>query len=168
MDQASGLSFLNVGSGSGYLSSIVSVLVGPRGSVHGVEIHANVVKWSQERFAEFSRSVTSGTIARDVRFVVGNALSIDAERNCRYDRIYCGAQGKDVDAEFFMKLLKPGGIMVGPFDDKLQLIRRAHSDDSFDSKLISRVRFAEMVRPGGSASPKGGGLVVGRATASGV
>ena len=77
MAQSSGLSFLNIGSGSGYLSSIVSILVGPQGSVHGVEIWPNVVTWSQERFAEFSRTVTPGTIARDVRFVCGNALNID-------------------------------------------------------------------------------------------
>ena len=40
----------------------------------------------QERFAEFSRTVTPGSIALGVRFVRGNALNSDHERNCKYDR----------------------------------------------------------------------------------
>ena len=40
----------------------------------------------QERFAEFSRTVTPGSIALGVRFVRGNALNSDHERSCKYDR----------------------------------------------------------------------------------
>jgi protein-L-isoaspartate O-methyltransferase len=45
-------SFLNIGSGSGYLSAIAAVLLGPRGIVHGIDINQKAVKHSRQCFYE--------------------------------------------------------------------------------------------------------------------
>lgn len=46
-----------------------------------------------------------------------------------------------------MKLLKPNGIMVGPFNDKLLRIRRSPNSQEFTCEQLSGVRFAALVRP---------------------
>lgn len=51
-------------------------------------------------------------------FVVGNCLEIPAESR-QYDRVYCGA-GVQKDHEDYMKnLLKLGGILVMPLEEKV-------------------------------------------------
>lgn len=125
MEPGSGHAFLNVGSGTGYFSSLAAFLVGSSGTVHSIEVFPKVVKWSKQRFAEFGavplipgmphHGVNRDVLAKDMKWVTGNALAIDVERNCKYDRIYVGAQGVEDDIRHLMRLLKPGGIMVGPF-----------------------------------------------------
>lgn len=53
-------------------------------------------------------------------FVVGNCLEIPAESR-QYDRVYCGA-GVQKDHEDYMKnLLKLGGILVMPLEEKVSV-----------------------------------------------
>eukprot|EP01052_Picozoa_sp_SAG31_P002566 SAG31_NODE_91_length_26366_cov_6.792211_14_plen_428_part_00 len=56
----------------------------------------------------------------EVTFAVGNALTLDS-RKCpaRYDRIYVAAQGEREDLMRLRGFLKPGGILIGPFDSQL-------------------------------------------------
>lgn len=59
-------------------------------------------------------------------FVVGNCLDIPAESR-QYDRVYCGA-GVQKDHEDYMRnLLKPGGILVMPLEEKVSVGRLARS-----------------------------------------
>lgn len=87
IEPSSGLSFLNIGSGTGYLSSIAAFLVGAEGSVHSIEVYPKVVEWAKQKFAEFGgtpiipgmphRGCNRDVLAKDFKFVVGNALAID-------------------------------------------------------------------------------------------
>jgi protein-L-isoaspartate O-methyltransferase len=187
MEPGSGHSFLNIGSGTGYLSSLAAFLVGTDGSVHSIEVFPKVVEWAKQKFAEFGavplipglahHGRNRDVLARDFKFVEGNALAIDVrpyplssvliphpeqepwltpvcrdlhvqvEHNCKYDRIYVGAQGVDADVRFLMRLLKPGGVLVGPFSDKLLRVRRSDDGEKFTSEQISGVRFTQLVRP---------------------
>ena len=54
---AVGMSFLNLGSGSGYLSCMAAVLVGSSGASHGVELRSDVVKHARRATATWIRRI---------------------------------------------------------------------------------------------------------------
>ncbi|XP_029970589.1 protein-L-isoaspartate O-methyltransferase domain-containing protein 1 [Salarias fasciatus] len=141
-----GLSFLNLGSGTGYLSTMVGLIIGPFGVNHGVELHTDVVEYAREKLDEFiknSDSFDKFEFCEPV-FVVGNCLEISTDSH-QYDRIYCGA-GVQKEQENYMKvLLKVGGILVMPIEDQLtQIIRTGQS--TWESKNILAVSFASLAQ----------------------
>ncbi|XP_051948158.1 protein-L-isoaspartate O-methyltransferase domain-containing protein 2-like [Xyrauchen texanus] len=147
LDLQPGLSFLNLGSGTGYLSTMVGLILGPFGVNHGVELHADVVEYAYQKldyFIKNSDSFDKFEVCEPV-FVVGNCLEIPPE--CRqYDRVYCGA-GVQKEYENYMKnLLKVGGILVLPLEEKLTKITRT-GQSSWETKKIIAVTFAPLVQP---------------------
>lgn len=141
-----GLSFLNLGSGTGYLSTMVGLIIGPFGVNHGVELHKDVVEYARERLEEFIKSSDSFDKFEfcEPHFVVGNCLEISSDSH-QYDRIYCGA-GVQKDHENYMKvMLKVGGILVMPIEDQLTQITRT-GQSSWESKNILAVSFAPLVQ----------------------
>ena len=50
-----GLSFLNLGSGTGYLNTIVGLALGSNGLNHGVEIYEDVIDYANKKLSEFKR-----------------------------------------------------------------------------------------------------------------
>ena len=103
MELKNGLSFLNIGSGSGYLSCLASCLLGDSGLTHGIDVSPEVVKHSElcceKWFAHILKRREEGetdapVISKEgVSFVCGNCFNIDIEKSissCRYDRIYVG------------------------------------------------------------------------------
>ncbi|XP_065751491.1 protein-L-isoaspartate O-methyltransferase domain-containing protein 1 isoform X2 [Phocoena phocoena] len=114
-----GLSFLNLGSGTGYLSTMVGLILGPFGINHGIELHSDVVEYAKEKLESFIKNSDSFDKFEfcEPAFVVGNCLQIASDSH-QYDRVYCGA-GVQKDHEHYMKiLLKVGGILVMPVEDQ--------------------------------------------------
>jgi protein-L-isoaspartate O-methyltransferase len=115
-------SFLNIGSGTGYLSSIVSQVLGKDAYMYGVEIYPDVVQHcieSIQRWTDARRTacIDKTFVEPSMEFVCGNGLDIDpnnGESTFGFDRIYVGAS---VGQEHLVKvanLLRPGGILVAP------------------------------------------------------
>lgn len=118
-----GLSFLNLGSGTGYLSTMVGLILGPFGINHGIELHSDVVEYAKEKLESFIKNSDSFDKFEfcEPAFVVGNCLQIASDSH-QYDRIYCGA-GVQKDHENYMKiLLKVGGILVMPIEDQPRVL----------------------------------------------
>ncbi|KAK1172800.1 protein-L-isoaspartate O-methyltransferase domain-containing protein 1 [Acipenser oxyrinchus oxyrinchus] len=142
-----GLSFLNLGSGTGYLSTMVGLIIGPFGVNHGVELHTDVVEYAREKLDDFIKDGDSFDKFEfcEPSFVVGNCLEISSDCH-QYDRIYCGA-GVQKDHENYMKiLLKVGGILVMPIEDQLTQIMRT-GQSTWESKNILAVSFAPLIQP---------------------
>ena len=113
-----GLSFLNIGSGTGYLSTIVGVMLGPYGINHGVDIHKDVIEYAMHRVNEFMQYSKgfNGINFSEPQFVLGNVLCLNNNR--KYDRIYCGARvPSDVFLQKIKSLLKEKGVLVYPFQE---------------------------------------------------
>jgi len=145
-------SFLNVGSGTGYLSCIVASILGPNsGDVqYGVEIHEEVIehchasieKWLQSQEAEVSSKC-------NINFAHGNGLNIDpmqGEARIGFDRIYVGATIRSRNLHKLTRLLAPNGILVGPIDsDDLIKVKRTGCGTDFVEESIACVRFASLL-----------------------
>lgn len=52
--------------------------------------------------------------------MVGNCLEIPAESR-QYDRVYCGAGVQKDHEDYMKKLLKLGGILVMPLEEKVSV-----------------------------------------------
>ncbi|XP_041503531.1 protein-L-isoaspartate O-methyltransferase domain-containing protein 2-like isoform X2 [Microtus oregoni] len=119
LDLQPGLSFLNLGSGTGYLSSMVGLILGPFGVNHGVELHSDVTEYAKQKLNVFIR--TSDSFDKfdfcEPLFVTGNCLEI-APDCCQYDRVCCGAGVQKEHEEYMKNLLKVGGILVMPLEEK--------------------------------------------------
>ncbi|CEF65387.1 Protein-L-isoaspartate(D-aspartate) O-methyltransferase family-containing protein [Strongyloides ratti] len=139
-----GLSFLNIGSGTGYFSTVVGFLLGSNGINHGIECRENITEYAREKGSEtlLSKETSLFDWCRPV-FVTGNAFDIDENCVNRYDRIYVGAKVPEGKKLFFPKLLKINGICVMPFRNGLFRVVKK-SEKCYEFKFIARVSFADL------------------------
>ncbi|XP_008841566.1 protein-L-isoaspartate O-methyltransferase domain-containing protein 2 isoform X5 [Nannospalax galili] len=166
LDLQPGLSFLNLGSGTGYLSSMVGLILGPFGVNHGVELHSDVTEYAKQKLDVFIR--TSDSFDKfdfcEPSFVTGNCLEISPDC-CQYDRVYCGAGVQKEHEEYMKNLLKVGGILVMPLEEKVrfplqltfvypvhqslfQLTKITRTGPcAWETKKILAVSFAPLVQP---------------------
>jgi protein-L-isoaspartate O-methyltransferase len=124
------LSFLNVGSGSGYLSCLVASIIGVHSVNHGIEISPLNVTHSQTCIQTWldkyiSSNPTIATTGKDhgIAIVQGNAFDIDMNSALHYDRIYVGAGCPANCKEFFFNLLSDEGILVLPINESNQMVK---------------------------------------------
>uniref|UniRef100_A0AC35UAU0 Protein-L-isoaspartate O-methyltransferase domain-containing protein 1 n=1 Tax=Rhabditophanes sp. KR3021 TaxID=114890 RepID=A0AC35UAU0_9BILA len=141
-----GLCFLNVGSGTGYLSTVVGFILGRTGTNHAIEINEDVVKYALDRLQE-----TRQLKALDVYewcppvFCVGSVFNVDVQANVnKYDRIYIGANVPTTHKLYFMKFLKIGGVAVMPLSLGLYKVKKI-DEKTFNFVCIQSVSFANLV-----------------------
>ncbi|XP_001606631.2 uncharacterized protein LOC100123024 [Nasonia vitripennis] len=141
-----GLSFLNLGSGTGYLSTMAGLLLTHSGTNHGVELHEDCVRYSYDRLEEFkqrSLALDEFDFCEPV-FVQGNCLSIVPNR--RYDRVYCGATCPESHEALIKEFVKVGGILVMPYKDHLVRAKRI-DETKWELESMLPVSFANLVVP---------------------
>jgi protein-L-isoaspartate O-methyltransferase len=150
LELSPGLAFLNIGSGSGYLHTIVSELIAPSAIHHGVDISLECVRFARERLLLMKELGVLSPAATEhlsqIRMVVGNAFLIDPAAGVQYDRIYCGASVPEDKCAFFFRMLKVGGIMVFPSGAAFIKVRKL-SEGSVSRHPFLSVRFADLVLP---------------------
>uniref|UniRef100_A0A8D8W406 Protein-L-isoaspartate O-methyltransferase domain-containing protein 2 n=1 Tax=Cacopsylla melanoneura TaxID=428564 RepID=A0A8D8W406_9HEMI len=142
-----GLSFLNLGSGTGYLSTMAGLILGPNGINHGVELHQEVIDFAVDKLEQFKQQSESMDRYEfcEPRFVQGNCLYLPPDVR-QYDRVYVGAACPE-DKETYMKnLLKVGGILVMPFRDYLVQIKRV-GPNQFKTTRSMQVAFSSLQDP---------------------
>ncbi|KAM9343171.1 protein-L-isoaspartate O-methyltransferase domain-containing protein 2 [Pholidichthys leucotaenia] len=154
LDLHPGLSFLNLGSGTGYLSTMVGLILGPFGVNHGIELHADVIEYAYQKLDSFIKTSESFDKFEfcEPSFVVGNCLEIPPESR-QYDRVYCGAGVQKEHEDYMKNLLKVGGILVMPLEEKLTKITRT-GHNNWESKKIISVSFAPLMLPKHSTNGK--------------
>merc|ERR1719265_1705300 len=136
-----GMSFLNVGSGTGYFSSLVSELIGDSGIIDGLDIWPETVTHAQE----CCQKVNKGHL----HFALGNVYQLDVDQGMRYDRIYLGACA-NARSKYLYRLLEVGGVLVGPFQaGHMQQLRRVvrRTEAHFAVEVLNSVQFTTLVEP---------------------
>jgi protein-L-isoaspartate(D-aspartate) O-methyltransferase len=136
-----GMSFLNVGSGTGYFSSVVSELCGPDAISDGLDIWPELVAHARECCRQVGKD--------HINFTLGNVYQLDVEQGMRYDRIYLGACA-NAKSKYLYRLLEVGGVLVGPFQaGHMQQLRRVvrRTEAHFAVEVLNSVQFATLVEP---------------------
>ncbi len=115
-----GLSFLNLGSGTGYLSTMVGLIIGPYGTNHGVELFRDVIDYANEKLVKFMKYNNAFNPAKFCipQFVLGNSLLMNPSYR-KYDRVYCGAACLPEHEDYLKSLLKINGILIVPARDSV-------------------------------------------------
>ncbi|ODM94054.1 Protein-L-isoaspartate O-methyltransferase domain-containing protein 1 [Orchesella cincta] len=147
LDLQPGMSFLNIGSGTGYFSTMCGLILGKYGVNHGIELYPDVVNYARTKLEEF-QGMSSAIDEFEFcppEFTVGNCLDAIAVSK-RYDRIYCGAACPNDYVCNLIEMLKVGGVCVVPVGDSLLQITRVE-DKKDERKVLLPVSFANLVSP---------------------
>lgn len=86
---STGMSFLNVGSGTGYFSSLAGYILKKHGINHGIELHEDLVDFSKQSITEFIKYGPGD--AREICtpvIIPGNCFQLD-QSQMKYDRYNC-------------------------------------------------------------------------------
>lgn len=153
LKENSSLSFLNIGSGTGYMSCIVASILGSYSTNYGIDIHQEVVEHCNASIARWKSSFR-GRLPY-MQMIHGDALNItlnDGEALIGFDRIYIGASVNPNYLSKLRALLKTGGVLVGPVGDELVKIVRVKcssndgkNSNDFSHRVLSGVRFTALL-----------------------
>ncbi len=124
LDVPAGSRVLDVGSGSGWTTALLAVLVGPGGQVTGVEREPELAAWGAANLARWATRVTvpigSASIETANRSVLGHPITGG------YDRILVSASADDVPGALVEQLADPGR-MVMPVRHTMVVVDRTGS-----------------------------------------
>jgi len=110
---------LDVGSGSGWTTALLGILVGPTGEVHAVERVPELVTWGRENLAEYSMPWTSISHA--------SADVLGLPDRAPFDRILVSAEASRLPDELVGQLTL-GGVMVVPVAGRMTVVRRTSGE----------------------------------------
>ncbi|XP_068217331.1 protein-L-isoaspartate O-methyltransferase domain-containing protein 1-like [Palaemon carinicauda] len=149
---APGHSFLNLGSGTGYLSTMAGLIIGPYGINHGVELHADVLAYGLDRLEDLKKTAALDAFSFCTpQFVQGNCLCLPPDIRM-YDRVYCGASCPETHENYMKGLIKEGGVLVMPLNDQLVKITRT-GPTTWETISLLPVSFSSLVMPDASHPP---------------
>jgi len=138
-----GAKVLDVGSGSGYLCSCLSRMIGNTGKVIGIDVIPELVDWSVENVKKDDPDLlTSGRIA----LKAGDGWKGDPE-NAPFDAIHVGAAAQSIP-KALTDQLKEGGRMIIPVGVNEQWLMQVdkEKDGSISKKKIFEVRYVPLVK----------------------
>jgi protein-L-isoaspartate(D-aspartate) O-methyltransferase len=130
---------LDVGSGSGWTTALLGHLVGPEGSVTGVEAVPELVEFGRANLASYP--IPWARIEPAMPDVLG------WPEEAPFDRILVSAESGTVPGEL-LDQLAPSGVMVLPVAGRLVVVRRP--DDPDAEPVVERhghYRFVPLVSP---------------------
>lgn len=140
----SGAQVLDIGSGSGYLTAVLANLVGPSGTVIGIDHIQPLVDMASENM---SKSEDGRQMLRSgqVKFVKGDGRKGWAE-GAPYDAIHVGAAAAEHHQELSDQLKAPGRMFIPVEEDSRQYIYVVDKkeDGSVERKKLFGVQYVPL------------------------
>lgn len=134
----SGNKILDVGSGSGWTTALLSEIVGPQGRVTGVEIIPKLMEFGQKNAAKYGF-----TEKRIARFVCADA-SQGFDNEAPFDRILASASLQEKLPRAWKEQLRIGGRIVTPIKNSIWLFVKKTEND-FEEKEYPGFVFVPFV-----------------------
>ncbi|CAI2308217.1 unnamed protein product [Caenorhabditis sp. 36 PRJEB53466] len=149
LDFQKGNSFLNIGSGSGYFSTVAGFLIGDTGINHGIDVYQNLVDYADERVKQFilePASSSTGWVRPEFRTCDAHNEAFLEKHAETYDRIYVGfIIRKERILSRILRMLKVGGVLVAPNERNLCRYIRMDADHCHRT-VLSRMSFARAIK----------------------
>ncbi|CAO4373027.1 unnamed protein product [Caenorhabditis nigoni] len=152
-----GMKVLNVGSGSGFFSTVLGILVGDQGTNHGLEVYPNLIEFAESRVQKWVGKMPSTSVgfSRPV-FKLGDFNDPELYRNHldMYDRIYISFVNHDLDClHRALRMLKINGILIAPMNGWLCRYTRNTATNA-NCEFLERMSFASgFLMPNGMRPP---------------
>ncbi|HCB35107.1 MAG: protein-L-isoaspartate O-methyltransferase [Candidatus Taylorbacteria bacterium RIFCSPHIGHO2_02_49_25] len=118
-----GQKVLDIGSGSGWTTALLSHLVGPKGRVIGLEIIPELVTLGRKNIEHFYSDILENTRIRmasmpEIKLAKRGMMGLPEE--APFDRILVSAAAKEVPSKL-IEQLKPVGALVIPVGQELEM-----------------------------------------------
>jgi protein-L-isoaspartate(D-aspartate) O-methyltransferase len=120
LELAAGQQVLDVGAGSGWTTALIARLVGPTGSVIGVELEPDLAAWGAANVDAAAASGTGETANARIEVARKGVLGWPSE--APYDRILVSAAARELPSEL-VDQLAPDGSMVCVVGSKMLRVR---------------------------------------------
>ena len=145
LDPQPGETVLDLGSGSGWTSMLLAVLVGPTGRVLGVERHPELVESSQAAIeAVIAESADQETLAEvGIHAAVPGALGLPAE--APFDRILVSAGAESLPDQLVDQLAVGAAMVIPVAGEMLRVVRDGPGSDELTITRHGRYRFVPLV-----------------------
>lgn len=125
---------LEIGTGSGYLTALLAVLVGKRGRLFSIEYFPEL--------RDFAQANLEGYGFKNVELTAGDG-KVGLPQEAPFDKIISSAEANRVP-EAWWEQLKIGGSLLTPFDSKILLARKM-AEDEFEEKLFPVFSFVPLL-----------------------
>lgn len=136
LDAKPGHRVLDVGCGSGWTTALLGALVGPAGTVFGVERVPELVKSGRANIAAYAMAWTS--ISQAHHDVLG------LPEHAPYDAILVSAEARTLPASL-VDQLSVGGTMVVPVAGRMTVVRRTRGEPTVERH--GHYAFVPLVEP---------------------
>ena len=137
LDVQYGDNVLDVGSGSGWSTTLLAYLAGRTGQVRGVEIIPELVKFGQKNLAKYHFSHASIEEAKEGVYGLPEYAP--------YDKIMVSAAGDEIPEEL-IRQLKIGGTMTIPIKTSIFYLKKL-SDTATNTQEFPGFSFVPLVLP---------------------
>ena len=137
LDVRKGFNVLDVGTGSGWTTALLSILVGKDGNVTGTEIIKELYEFGKENISKFKN-------CSNVQLFLTKS-SLGYESNAPYDRILVSAASINIP-ETLIKQLKNGGIMVIPIQNSVFKIGKKFDDGKIITEEYPGFNFVPLIQ----------------------
>ena len=138
---APGQRFLEIGSGSGYLTALAAYMVGSNGSATGVDISTAAVEYAREQCESMHKAGRFGHAAPAPRFLCRDGGTL-LEVGELWDAVVVSGNVPAPWIKTLTKLCSENGRLIACVDEQLCLFEQASS--ARDGQIIGSHKFSEM------------------------
>lgn len=137
LDPQKGQKILDVGSGSGWTTALLSYIVGKEGKVYAIEKEENLVEFGKKNADKY------GYVKNGIAEFYNNDGTKGLSEKAPFDRILVSASSGEIPS-VLKDQLKIGGKMVIPREDTIYLLEKK-SEQEFEEKKFPGFSFVPLV-----------------------
>ena len=125
---------LEVGTGSGYLTALLAVLVGESGKVFSIEYFPELKNFAELNLRRYNFKNVTLLVGDGKDGIIGEAP---------FDKIVSSAETKEIPRAW-EEQLKISGSILAPIDSKIVLAKKV-AEDKFDAEFFSAFSFVPLL-----------------------